>query len=307
MPPTALIVAPYAKRGLHAAGSALALAGMLFVGLHLHEYWLKIDLPRMSLAGWSAIACLALAYGGASCLLALAWWHLLTHWGVAVSRLRAIRLYGLSNLAKYVPGNIVHLAGRQALGMAAGISARLLARSMFWELGLIAMAGTLFCWMMLPRWLPGLSAQAGLALAVFSAALLAAALRKFAGRQVMVAFLWQVLFLLISGVIFVGLIAILRDNASVPLRDWLPIVGAYIVAWLAGLVTPGAPAGAGVREMLLLFLLKNIVPEENLIVAILLGRLVTVAGDLIFFVISLSIPPPSSLSSKKYAKQTKME
>lgn len=307
MPPAGLIVSPSVKRSLHAAGSVLALAGILFVGMHLHEYWMKIDLPRMTLAGWSAIACLALGYGAANCLLALAWWHLLKHRGVTVSRLRTIRLYGISNLAKYVPGNVVHLAGRQAMGMAAGISARVLARSMIWELGLITLAGTLFCWIMLPRWLPGLPVQAGLSLCVFSVALLASGLGKFAGRHVMAAFLWQVLFLFISGVIFVGLIAILHDNTSVPADHWLPIVGAYVAAWLAGMVTPGAPAGAGVREMLLLFFLKNIISEENLIVAILLGRLVTVAGDLVFFVISLSISPLSSLSSKKYAQQTNLE
>ena len=31
--------------------------------------------------------------------------------------------------------------------------------------------------------------------------------------------------------------------------------GAYVIAWLAGLVTPGAPAGVGVRELVMYALL----------------------------------------------------
>jgi len=45
---------------------------------------------------------------------------------------------------------------------------------------------------------------------------------------------------------------------------------------------PGAPAGVGVRELVLLFLLKNVVAEAELLLAVVLGRLVTVMGDLLF-------------------------
>lgn len=65
---------------------------------------------------------------------------------------------------------------------------------------------------------------------------------------------------------------------------WIPLSGVYVLAWLAGLVTPGAPAGVGVRELVLLFLLKGIVAEADLLLAVVLGRVVTVVGDFGFFV-----------------------
>ena len=65
------------------------------------------------------------------------------------------------------------------------------------------------------------------------------------------------------------------------------MIGAYVLAWLAGLVTPGAPAGVGVRELVLLALLKGSVGQTELLLAVLLGRLVTVGGDVAFLGMAL--------------------
>jgi hypothetical protein len=35
------------------------------------------------------------------------------------------------------------------------------------------------------------------------------------------------------------------------------VMGSYVIAWLAGFVTPGAPAGIGVREAVLVILLAT--------------------------------------------------
>lgn len=196
----------------------------------------------------------------------------------------------MSQLAKYVPGNIFHLAGRQALGMAVGISAGVLAKSTIWELGSIAVAGTLFSWLILPLLLPGFPNVASVFLLLSSVALVAGLLRGMAGRQPAWAFIWQLLFLLVSGTVFVALLHVIAGGEGLAIRYWLAIGGAYIAAWLVGLVTPGAPAGVGVREMILLLLLKSLVAEMDLLMAVLLGRLVTVVGDLLFFVATSSIP-----------------
>ncbi len=61
------------------------------------------------------------------------------------------------------------------------------------------------------------------------------------------------------------------------------LVGAFVISWLVGLITPGAPAGVGVRELVLLFLLKGVVAEVDLLLAVALGRVITVIGDFLFF------------------------
>ncbi|CAG9175544.1 hypothetical protein LMG23992_02985 [Cupriavidus laharis] len=285
---------PILRRILHGAGSVLALIGIVFVGLRLHTYLLDLDLSRITLLVWSFIAMFSLIYSSANFLLALAWWHLLRYLGCSPTRLGTIRVYGISQLAKYVPGNIFHLAGRQALGMAEGISAGILVKSTIWELGLIASAGTLSIWLILPLLLPNLFPDfpeiKGVLLMLVNTALLVGFLYRTFDRQPTLSFIWQIFFLLLSGAIFVALLELIADTKGLGAQHWLMIGGAYIAAWLVGLVTPGAPAGVGVREMILLFLLKDIVVDRDLLIAILLGRLVTVVGDLIFFFVTYSIP-----------------
>ena len=274
---------PILKRGLHWGGSALAIVGILFVALRLRDYSAEIDFSRFGLVKWSAVVGLALIYGLANLMLALAWWNLLGQFGASTSRRLAVKVYGFSQLAKYVPGNIFHLAGRQAMGMAAGVPGWSLVKSAIWELGLISSSGGLFGLLTLPLLLPSLPATAStwLFVAVIWAA--AALLWRFLGPLVARAFGWQVGFLAISGVLFVGLLELVSEVPLTGAGVWLALVGAYVLAWLAGLVTPGAPAGVGVRELVLLFLLKGIVSEADLLLAVVLGRLVTVTGDLFFF------------------------
>jgi hypothetical protein len=278
------------RRSLHWIGSVLALLGVVFVAFKLHSYWVDLDISRINLDGWCLIVLFALIYGSANLLLSLAWWYLLRHLGASITCAGTIKVYGISQLAKYLPGNIFHLAGRQALGMSAGLSASVLAKSTIWELGALAIAGSLFGWLILPLTLTGISEVASVLLLLSSAILIAVLLRKIVGNLPIWSFVCQLLFLAISGMVFVALLDLIAEGEGLILRHFLMISGAYILAWLIGLVTPGAPAGVGVREMILLLLLKGLITEMDLLTAILLGRLVTVAGDLIFFVAASLIP-----------------
>lgn len=300
LPLAPLIMSPSLRRALHWGGSSLALIGVVFVAFRLHSYWIDLDISRVTPLAWGSIAAFALSYGAANLLLALAWWHLLRHFGASATRLGSIRIYGISQLAKYVPGNVFHLAGRQALGLAEGISGVVLAKSTIWELGSIAVAGALFGWMILPLLVPGFLKIASVLLILASATLIGGLLRRVAGRQPALSFLLQMLFLLVSGAIFIALLELISGGEGLGVGYWLTIGGAYIVAWLVGLVTPGAPAGVGVREMILLLLLKGIVAEGDLLMAVLLGRLVTVAGDLLFFVAVSFIPAKLCALERKH-------
>jgi glycosyltransferase 2 family protein len=282
-------VSPTLKRGLHGGGTLLAITGVVFVALRLHEQAAEIDFTRLDWMVWSAVAGLALVYGLANLLLALAWWNLLEQLGAPTSRRWAVKIYGISQIAKYVPGNIMHLAGRQALGLAVGLPGWALAKSTVWELSLIAAAGALLGGLALPLLVGGL--PTGMELAPFLAALggTSALLWRFAGPTAARALGLYAVFLAISGGLFVALLEAVGASAGRQEIILFPVIGAYVLAWLAGLVTPGAPAGVGVRELVLLVLLNGVVGEAELLLAILLGRLITVGGDLGFFGMSLMI------------------
>lgn len=273
------------SRFLHIVGGALGLLGVVFVSVRLFSYADQIDLSRFNLIAWSIITLLALAYGSANVLLVRAWWHLLAFFEVKADWKWAIKVYGQSQLAKYVPGNIFHLASRQALGMAAGLSAGSMAKSAVWELGSIAVAGVLFGIVAVPLVWPNFSLWMVSALFVAMAAMLFAATRRLMSPSVAAALFWQIAFLVASGLVFIGTLVLVVPAATI-LPFFPALCGAYVIAWLAGFVTPGAPAGVGIREMVLLFLLGGQIGQADLLLAVVIGRLVTVAGDLFYFVIA---------------------
>jgi glycosyltransferase 2 family protein len=271
------------KRALHWIGGGLALLGVIFVVLRLKDHASQIDFTRFRVADWVILAGLSVVYGAANILLALAWRNLLEFCGARTEPRWAIRAYGISQLAKYVPGNIFHFAGRQAIGAAAGVPGWPLARSALWELGLIAVVGAFFALLVTPLLLEAVSSP--LAVALFAALLVGAywTTSRLLSRPVAEALGQQATFLAISGMVFVFVLALASSSLEIGYTLWPTICGAYVIAWLAGLVTPGAPAGIGVRELVLLFLMSGLVSEPDLLLAVLLGRIVSVAGDTMFF------------------------
>jgi uncharacterized membrane protein YbhN (UPF0104 family) len=286
------MVPAHLRRAFHWAGGAVAAVGIIFIALRLNEYGNRVAFEKLSSGVWLVTAVSALIYCFSNILLALAWWRLLVHFKVTIPRQWAVTTYGISQLGKYVPGNIFHLAGRQAMGLAAGLPGWSLAKSVLWELGLIAFAGAMFGLLTLPILMPSFPMLLGLG--VFIAGILSAVagINRFLGAGPARAFYYYLCFLAISGLLFLAVLTTLSSSATAFDASWVIICGAYVIAWLVGLVTPGAPAGVGVRELVLIFFLRGSVSEGELLLAAVLGRIVTVTGDFLFFALT-------SLKSKK--------
>jgi hypothetical protein len=281
------------SRILQGLGIILGTLGVIFVGFKLREYSSQIGFSELGFQGWLALAGLGSVCGLSGLLLALAWRDLLNYFGVSVSRRWAVWAYGVSQLARYIPGNIFHLASRQAIGAGAGIAQWPLAKSTVWELGLIAAIGGLFACLALL--FPDLSlwhALMALTAVVLCATFLAL---RVGGPRLARVVLSYALFLSVSGTVFSCVLSLTAPAESVNAMSLWRFVGAYIVAWLVGLATPGAPAGVGVREVVLYSLLKPFVSDSDLLTAIVLGRMVTVAGDLAYYVVALGMSRRSKL------------
>lgn len=268
---------------LKIAGGLLGFFGIIFVIFRLSEYTTQIGFADFGLKKWAWIAYLILIYCLANTLLALAWLHLMTFLGEFIDLSWAVQIYGRSQLARYIPGNVFHLAGRQALGMANGLPGWALAKSAVWEIGMIIVAGIPFSVLALPLYWTGLSIWLALFLFFVLFGGMALFLRRWS-PFLAYAFVFQGLFLVVSGCVFAGILSVITPDTMT--LSWLPtFCGAYVAAWLVGFVTPGAPAGAGIRELVLLFLLSDHVAEATLLLAVVIGRMVTIFGDLLFFVI----------------------
>ena len=81
----------------------------------------------------------------------MSWRELLIFFGEpSLDYKKAFSIYSLSQLAKYLPGNVFHLAGRQALGVAAGFSGKAFIKSIAGELGMHVFTCLFFVIFLLP-------------------------------------------------------------------------------------------------------------------------------------------------------------
>lgn len=283
---------------LNFAGSCLALAGIIYVGIRIHDYWSGLSYLSLPISRWFGVAGLAMLYGAANAFLAIAWWNLLGHHGAHCRPSLTIKVFGLSQLAKYVPGNVAHFAGRQALGMSHNIPGGPLAKSLIWELALLTLAAAQFGWIAVATLTPHISHYTGISFFCASVVITSYACWRMFGRHVTRSFVCEVLFFTASAFVFASLAFVMLETKDLPLPQFTSIGGAFIVAWLAGFITPGAPAGIGVREGVLLYLLAGLAPETELLLLVLLSRLVSVLGDLLFFLIAL-ISPTTPLTANE--------
>ncbi len=169
------------------------------------------------------------------------------------------------------------------MGAAADVPGWPMAKSALGELALLAATGAVFGLLALPLLTTSISLPAAVAAFAVAVCLAAYAARQKFGRHAVRALASYCGFLAVSGALFVALVELVSaqpEGLGVPL---VSAAGAYVLAWLVGFLTPGAPAGLGVRELALLFLLKGIVNEADLLFAAVLWRGITVGGDVLFF------------------------
>lgn len=270
------------KNTIHWIGHILAVASIVFIGFKLFNH---IELVRMRGLISSSLMMnallLSLAYTLNLLLLVFGWHHIILAEEGQLSLKTSLNIYGKSQIAKYFPGNIFHLAGRQWLGMQQGISQTILLKSSLWEIGLIAVAAVLI----------GLTSLANL-FTTFSAMILimlimiigiAYVLTEFFKTGYVKAFYAYLIFHIIAGLLFAVVLNLIDGNVFNQPASLAICISAYVLAWLVGFVTPGVPGGVGVREMVILVLLGHGYSEQTLLVALIVSRIVTTLGDLFLF------------------------
>ena len=231
-------------------------------------------------------------------------------WPPSARRDRALAyhaVYGRTQIAKYLPGNCFHFVGRQVLGRALGHSQAALALASLVEAGLlIAVAAGLALPLVhepgrrLVAPAPGRrrsGARARLRRAQAAARALLAGRpiadhpRRGAGHRLLRALALQAAFFAAAGGVLWLLAALLVAPQAAALGP-LTSIGALALAWVAGFVTPGAAAGIGVREAVLMVALDGALGLEASAVVALAFRLVTTAGDGVFCALALALPLP---------------
>jgi uncharacterized membrane protein YbhN (UPF0104 family) len=77
----------------------------------------------------------------------------------------------------------------------------------------------------------------------------------------------------------VGFVLVLSAVTPLVLSDWPSTVSAFALAWLGGLVVPGAPGGLGVFEAIALGLLQGHFTPAAVLSGVVLYRLVNTVAE----------------------------
>lgn len=273
-------------------GRVLAVASVAFVAWLLWRDGSQHTIRWSSL--WFPLVLAALAYAFCTLLVTRAWFELLRALGdCRVSWDTAWVIYGRSQLAKYLPGNVLHLAGRHLLGRRTGITHGVLAGSAVAE-GLLLLGAALLVgisispnlldriqaghWQMEWLWLAAAGAVAVVAAVLFTLKRLSF---HIAPASLIRATGLYCLFFLAAGSIAAMLAS--HVGATNGPASFAHVIGAFALAWAAGFAVPGAPGGIGVREATLVVLLTGLAPQADLVWFAVALRLVTLGGDLLLF------------------------
>ncbi|HVI53980.1 MAG TPA: lysylphosphatidylglycerol synthase transmembrane domain-containing protein [Luteibacter sp.] len=242
---------------------------------------------------------------------------------------RVLSLYLVAQFGKYLPGNVGQYVGRVVLGRDMGIPVPVTLATMVTEalwgagtaLGLAALSLCLFFdagLSFLPPWANatglmicflGLLASPWLSITLAKRFVPGLVVRVFGENGISppgwLAAL-QVSFLYVACSLCMGGVLQWQSHYlfGAPPAPLLQVSGFFALAWLAGFALPGAPAGIGVRESIMVLLFTPIVGEGTALALSVTCRLATTLADVLAFVIgwvwrsaqSRSPQPPQEIS-----------
>jgi hypothetical protein len=276
--------------------------------------------PRAALG----IALCALLWSFGAPLLALAWHGLLAGLGISRPRRELFGIIGITQFAKYVPGNVAQYIGRAGMSLVRGIPPRPLAVTMVLETLLVIAAAVVMGVGTGALSEVGLTVvhihRAQLALIGVLVALAIAGLflfrrvappllRRFApkyassldGTLLPPRSRLAQAFALYCGMyacMGIGLILLARFLLPGAPHDYWLLTAVFALAWVVGFVTPGAPGGLGVREGLMLLMLAPALTAASASVLVIALRVATTFGDVLILAAGfLVLPPRSDVSS----------
>jgi hypothetical protein len=292
-------------------GTSAAAASGCFLVYAVASHWSAIA-PLLGRASLPILTGSVAAHVISAVAAALVWTGWLEVLGTPMRRSLATSIALTSQIAKYIPGNVAHHLGKAVLARRAGAPFAVVAGSILGELisapvlavavlGLVLMIDPAA----LPQlWLPAvdtdllraaslITVAAVLAVAAFSAPLIGRAMRRVSpgrydvrpGSGIGIAVSGCVMFAA-AGLSFHGVVlALAPEGGGTPGLS----IAVFTLAWTVGFVTPGAPAGLGIREVLVVAGLSPVIGAPAAVGAAVLHRLVSAVGDVLAFALGCAL------------------
>jgi uncharacterized membrane protein YbhN (UPF0104 family) len=288
------------RRGLRWAERIAAFVVILFLAWYLFRNWSELSAHPWTV-DWSRLAlatlCVLVAYSG----FVLCWRRILARLGGRLSAVDAHRIWYIGNLARYVPGKVLQLAGTAYLARAKGVSPVLSVSASLTSQVFVLAAGLVVAAATLPEigsaagdlavlWPIGLAVAVLLLLVVLSPVLdtiyrLALRLLRRSEYHAMIPVRERLVLLaanlLAWGAFGTGFWLFIRAVAPIEADTLVPMIGICAAGSVGGYLAVFVPGGLGVREGLYAFLLAAYVPASMAVAIAIFCRLWLTACELL--------------------------
>ena len=294
---------------------------LVVIGVVAYFFWFTVNtFQHQDFSGLSSFSSV-LAIVVAACLYvfiipvsAWAWTMLLKRQGEVWRTQLLASVMGVTQVAKYIPGNVAQHFGRAALAMKYGMKLKTFAISVVQE-SLLVVGASVFVGVSLLQLSPGgfnHLPDSYQTILFFACMFLAAVLIMLSmglfklpvvlsnyGKLMRLFEFWgepigpRTTLLVFSAycVVYLHLgLGMWCVAWSLGIRiegGYALFTASFALAWVLGFLAPGAPAGLGVREGALAFLLAGSVDDQRVLTLILAMRIVTVMGDGLCWLVGL--------------------
>ena len=252
---------------------------------------------------WPTLLAASALVVGAFALMVVTWSASLRWWRAPVSFLSALRIWSLSNLARFIPGAVWQFAGLAALAAEEGVSPLAATGAVLLQQLVLLATGVVVAVMMAPAWVEPIArglpplAIAGIAIVILSVFVLAIPLampgigrslsritkREFAWPQPSLsAFAGYTAALVVPWLVYAAAFWLFGRALLGPSAPSLQIAGgAFVASYVAGIVAVFAPAGIAVREAALVAMLAPVVNAPAALLLAIGSRLWMIALEIL--------------------------
>lgn len=293
----------FARTAWRILGIFLSLIAFLYIAYALFVSGASVTDYLLSPLFIASIILGGIFYGIMLQFVGAGWWFILLSLGDRTLSLEvALSIFGRTQVYKYLPTNVLHMAGRIGEARLKGAATPALIIAQILEFALLAAAAALLSgalgWSLIRQYAAPIEISPVTivsAIVLFSLIGVPALIlvRRYktirnirvSAGNIIFSFLCYVLFFLLNGI----LLKLLGLNIGGIDAGLIALTGIGSTAWLLGFIVPGAPGGLGVREAIMIAALSELGVGEPAALALAIShRLSTVIGDgsvAVYFVI----------------------
>lgn len=302
------------KRYYRYLGVASVLICLIFFFKYLIENYNELPTINWGVQTWISLVVVIVIYLFNHLLGSLAWAKLIRSTGEKFSIKDAVLVFSLSQFAKYIPGNVAQHIGKATLAKSYKLKLPNIITSMVMEIVLLVLSGSLLSAIFLPfisehyfmevTGLPPIWYFVIILICVIVSPFILFWFinnkrpeflkRRIGADKILVprigvtslCFLYYTVGFISMGAM-TGIIAKVFFNVDG--NFYIVLTGIYIISWIAGFLMPGAPAGMGIREIILVTVLSVVFTPGVAVGLTVFLRFISIIGDVIIFIVALAV------------------